>query len=122
MTTEQNDEPLTEDGSLIFENLLAEIRTVDCKDRTKYLVDAINTDLSDLMQGIAKYNESGKMIITLDFQVSKKSKEMNIIADIQTKKPKGKITSNTFYRDNKGKIYLDDPELFNNENNVRNIR
>ena len=63
------------------------------------------------MQAISKYSESGKMTITLDFQVAKKSKELNVIATVEIKKPKGKITSNTFYRDEKGNIYLDDPEL-----------
>lgn len=31
--------------------------------------------------------------------------------DIELKKPKGKVTSNIMYRDDKGNICLDDPEL-----------
>lgn len=105
------DQELQEDETLKFENLLAEVRSVDNKDRTKYLIDCCNNNLKELMQAISKYSESGKMTITIDFQVAKKSKELNVIATVDIKKPKGKVDHNTFYRDDKGNIYLDDPEL-----------
>lgn len=105
------EQELSEDETLKFEHLLAEVRSVDNKDRTKYLIDCCNNNLKELMQAISKYSESGKMTINLEFQVAKKSKELNIVATVEIKKPKGKITSNTFYRDEKGNIYLDDPEL-----------
>lgn len=105
------DQELQEDETLKFENLLAEVRSVDNKDRTKYLIDCCNNNLKELMQAISKYSESGKMTITIEFQVAKKSKELNVIATVDIKKPKGKVDHNTFYRDDKGNIYLDDPEL-----------
>ena len=76
-----------EDETLKFEHLLAEVRSVDNKDRTKYLIDCCNNNLKELMQAISKYSESGKMTITLDFQVAKKSKELNVIATVEIKKP-----------------------------------
>ena len=100
-----------ESESLKFEHLLAEVRSVDNKDRTKYLIDCCNNNLKELMQAISKYSESGKMTITIDFQVAKKSKELNVVASVDIKKPKGKVDHNTFYRDEKGNIFLDDPEL-----------
>ena len=60
------DQELQEDETLKFENLLAEVRSVDNKDRTKYLIDCCNNNLKELMQAISKYSESGKMTITID--------------------------------------------------------
>lgn len=113
---------LQEDETLKFENLLAEVRSVDNKDRTKYLIDCCNNNLKELMQAISKYSESGKMTITIDFQVAKKSKELNVIATVDIKKPKGKVDHNTFYRDDKGNIYLDDPELTKGNGTVTHLR
>lgn len=116
------DQELQEDETLKFENLLAEVRSVDNKDRTKYLIDCCNNNLKELMQAISKYSESGKMTITIDFQVAKKSKELNVIATVDIKKPKGKVDHNTFYRDDKGNIYLDDPELTKGNGTVTHLR
>ena len=105
------EQELDESETLKFEHLMANVRSVDNKDRTKYLIDCCNNNLKELMQAISKYSESGKMTITIDFQVAKKSKELNVVASVDIKKPKGKVDHNTFYRDEKGNIYLDDPEL-----------
>lgn len=99
---------------------MVNVRSVDNWDRTKYLLDCCNNNLKELMQAISKYSESGKMTITIDFQVAKKSKELNVVATVDIKKPKGKIDHNTFYHEN-GKIYLDDPELTKNKNSVVSI-
>lgn len=109
------EETQTKDNSSVvsFETLLSEIRAVNSKDRTKYLGVAINDDLKELMLAITKYSKSGKLVLTLDFQVAKESKELNIVPDIEIKKTKGKVTSNILYRDDKGNICLDDPELTN---------
>lgn len=42
------------------------------------------------MLAITKYNKSGKLVLTLDFQVAKESKELNIVPDIEIKKTKRK--------------------------------
>ena len=105
------EQEIDESESLKFEHLLAEVRSVDNKDRTKYLIDCLNNNLKELMQAVSKYGESGSMTLKMDFQVAKKSKELNIVAVVDIKKPKGKVDHNTFYRNDKGEIFLDDPEL-----------
>lgn len=111
MSVEENQKNNEDSDVVSFETLLQEIRAVNSKDRTKYLGAALNDDLKELMLAITKYNKSGRLVLTLDFQVAKESKEINIVPDIDLKKPKGKVTSNIMYRDDKGNIRLDDPEL-----------
>jgi hypothetical protein len=91
-----------------FPELLETIKTVNSKDKTMKLGDCIQFELSDLMQKINEYNKDGEITIKLRVNVEEKN-ELNLIADISSKKPKGSIKQNVFYRDTKGKLYLDDP-------------
>ena len=91
-----------------FSELLETIKTVNSKDKTMKLGDCIQFELNDLMQKINEYNKGGEITIRLRVSVEEKN-ELNLIAYVQAKKPKGSIKSNVFYRDTKGKLYLDDP-------------
>ncbi len=114
-------EIVNQDDSLTFENLLAEVRAVDNKDRSKILLDAINNNLKELMQAVCKYSEAGSLTIKIDFGVDKKSRELQVIADVSNKKPKGKC-KNQFYHNDKGDILLYDPEMVKSSATVTNIR
>lgn len=92
-----------------FEEIAATARVVNSKDRTMKLKDCINFELKELMQKVNEYNKSGKLQINIDIGIGEKS-ELDIQAEVITKKPKGKKPSNTYYRDNKGEIYLDKAE------------
>ena len=91
-----------------FAEIAAITRTVNSKDRTMKLKDCIDFELRELMQKINEYNKGGKLTITLDIGIAEKN-ELNIQAEVKTQKPKGKKPSNAFYRDNKGELYIDDP-------------
>lgn len=118
---EQSASYQTSDDALMFENLLAELRAVDSKDRTKIFIDAINNCQKELLQAVCKYSEKGTMTIKLDFGVDKKSKEMQIDVNIDIKKPKGKC-SNTLYHNDKGDILLYDPEMTSATQKVQPLR
>ena len=81
-----------------FAEIAATARVVNSKDRTM--------KLKELMQKVNEYNKAGKLQINIDIGIGEKS-ELDIQAEVITKKPKGKKPSNTYYRDNKGEIYLD---------------
>lgn len=117
METEQN----LVDDSLTFENLLAELRAVDNKDKTKILIDAINNNQKELLQAVCKYSEKGSMTIKLDFGVDKKSKELQVDVNVEIKKPKGKC-SNKLYHNDKGDILLYDPDMVSSSSKVTNLR
>lgn len=121
--TKNNDENITvqEDDSLTFENLLAELRAVDHKDRTKMLIDAINNNQKELLQAVCKYSEKGSITIKLDFSVDNKTKEMKIDATVDIKKPKGKCT-NMLYHNDKGDILLYDPDMRVSADKVTQLR
>lgn len=60
------------------------------------------------MQSINEYNKGGKIVIEIGIGIEEKN-ELNLQAVVKTTKPKGKIPKNPFYRDQKGQLYLDDP-------------
>ena len=91
-----------------FSEIAAVTRTVNSNDRTMKLKDCINFELRKLMQKINEYNKSGKLTITLDIGIAEKN-ELNIQAEVKATAPKGKKPANSFYRDEKGELYLDDP-------------
>ena len=106
-----------------FAEIAAITRTVNSKDRTMKLKDCIDFELRELMQKINEYNKGGKLTITLDIGIAEKN-ELNIQAEVKTQKPKGKKPSNAFYRDNKGELYVDDPNQMHliDPQTVRNLR
>lgn len=106
-----------------FAEIAAITRTVNSKDRTMKLKDCIDFELKELMQKINEYNKGGKLTITLDIGIAEKN-ELNIQAEVKTQKPKGKKPSNAFYRDNKGELYVDDPNQMHliDPQTVRNLR
>lgn len=110
-----------EEDSLKFQHLLAEVRAVDNKDKSKILIDAIDNNLKEVMTAICKYSEAGSLTIKLDFGVDKKSRELSVVADISIKKPKGKC-KNQFFHNEKGDILMYDPEMTKSSNVVTNIR
>ena len=60
------------------------------------------------MQSINEYNKGGKITIEIGIGVEEKN-ELSIQATVKTTKPKGKIPKNPYYRDQKGNLYMDDP-------------
>ena len=121
MTENENATCQCTDDSLTFENLLAELRAVDNKDRTKSLINAINNNQKELLQAVCKYSEKGSMTIKLDFGVDKKSKELKVDANIDIKKPKGTCT-NMLYHNDKGDILLYDPDMTSSAEKVTRLR
>ena len=91
-----------------FEEIAAITRTVNSQDRTMKLNACIDFELKKLMQKINEYNKGGKLQITLEIGIAEKN-ELNIQAEVKATAPKGKKPSNAFYRDQKGELYLDDP-------------
>ena len=109
------------DDLLTFENLLAELRAIDNKDRTKTLIDAINNNQKELLQAVCKYSEKGTMTIKLEFGVDKKSKELKIDTNIEIKKPKANCT-NMLYHNDKGDILLYNPDMVSSAEKVTQLR
>ncbi len=60
------------------------------------------------MQAINEYNKGGKITIEINIGVEEKN-ELSIQANVKTSKPKGKIPKNPYFRDQKGHLYMDDP-------------
>ena len=114
-------EQLMADDSLTFENLLAELRAVDNKDRTRVLIEAINNNQKELLQAVCKYSEKGSMTIKLDFGVEKKTNDLKIDVNIDIKKPKGSCSNMLFHND-KGDILLYDPNMITSTQKVQSIR
>ncbi len=97
-----------QENGLLFENILSEVRAHNCNDRTKLLIDAINDELKAVMQAITKYSKDGSISIKLEFKCLQ-ANEMMISAKIDSKKPRGQSTGTRMYRDEKGQLYMDDP-------------
>ncbi len=113
----------SDEQEILFENILAEVRASNCKDKTRFLIDSVNDEIKDVMQAINKYGKDGQIKITLKFKCVQ-ANEMLISAEIEGKKPKGQATGTKMFRDLKGRLYLDDPNqmaLFD-KNNVRSIK
>ncbi|MBR3655263.1 MAG: hypothetical protein IKR34_02075 [Candidatus Gastranaerophilales bacterium] len=100
--TEQTDETIG------FKELLLTTRVIDSKNHQCKLGKCIDFELDNLMQAINEYNKGGKLTITIDIGVAEKN-ELNIQAEVKTNPPKGKKPSNPFYRDYKGRLFMDDP-------------
>ena len=114
-------EQLMADDSLTFENLLAELRAVDNKDRTRVFIEAINNNQKELLQAVCKYSEKGSMTIRLDFGVEKKTNDLKIDVNIDIKKPKGSCSNMLFHND-KGDILMYDPDMISSSQKVQSIR
>ena len=113
----------SDEQEILFENILAEVRASNCKDKTRFLIDSVNDEIKDVMQAINKYGKDGQIKITLKFKCVQ-ANEMLVSAEIEGKKPKGQATGTKMFRDLKGRLYLDDPNqmaLFD-KNNVRSIK
>ena len=113
----------SDEQEILFENILAEVRASNCKDKTRFLIDSVNDEIKDVMQAINKYGKDGQIKITLKFKCVQ-ANEMLVSAEIEGKKPKGQATGTKMFRDLKGRLYLDDQNqmaLFD-KNNVRSIK
>lgn len=104
-----------DDMRVKFPELLKGVRVIDSKNRQRKLGDCIDFELEDLMYAINEYNKSGKLVIELNIDVAERN-ELNIQAVVKTTKPRGKKPNNPYFRDQKGNLYMDDPnqiKLFN---------
>lgn len=91
-----------------FSELLKTIRVLNSKNKQCKLGECIDFELDDLMQAVNEYNKGGKITIEIGIGIEEKN-ELSLQAVVKTSKPKGKIPRNPFYRDQKGQLYLDDP-------------
>ena len=91
-----------------FKELLQTLRVIDSKNRQTKLGKCIDYEMEDLMQAINEYSKGGKVTIKICIGIEDKN-ELNLLATVKTSKPKGKIPRNPYYRDQKGQLYLDDP-------------
>lgn len=110
-----SDEQRTDDQTVGFKELLLTTRVIDSKNRQCKLGKCIDYELDDLMQAINEYNKGGKITIEIGIGVEEKN-ELSIQATVKTSKPKGKIPKNPYFRDQKGHLYMDDPnqlKIFN---------
>ncbi|MEI7474720.1 MAG: hypothetical protein WCK67_08060 [bacterium] len=91
-----------------FEELLETVKTVNSKDKTRLLGQCINDELTELLQKVNEYKKGAELNIKITIMQGDRN-ELNILADISKKVPKGKIKQNVFYQDSKGSLYMDDP-------------
>jgi hypothetical protein len=112
MPKEKDSEYIAPDEALTIGCLMNIIRACDSKDRTKYLGEVIDTELKNAIIAVERYNKSAKLKINLVITPIENGKETTISADVNLTKPKGKPSAQPFFRDNKGNIYLDDPQTF----------
>lgn len=104
------------DQTIGFKELLTTTRVIDSKNRQCKLGKCIDYELEDLMQAINEYNKGGKLTIEIQIGVEERN-ELSIQSTVKTSKPKGKIPKNPYYRDQKGNLYMDDPnqlKIFSN--------
>lgn len=99
---------LPTDEAIGFCELLKTIRVINSKTKQCKLGECIDFELNDLMQAINEYNKGGKITIEINIGIEEKN-ELSLEATVKTKKPKGKTPKNPFYRNQKGQLYLDDP-------------
>lgn len=100
--------PCSDDTEILFEQILADVRASNCRDRTRFLIDSINDEIKDVMSAINKYGKDGQIKITLKFKCVQ-ANEMMVSAELESKKPRGQATGTKMFRDLKGRLYLDDP-------------
>lgn len=95
---------------LKFMDMLSMVRVIDDDDRVRKFKDCIESDFDFVQRKVSEYGRNGKLVIEIQFQCDKKSKNgVNIFAEVKKKIPKG-VQCNPFYRDSRtGGLYLDDP-------------
>lgn len=109
-----------EEQTVGFKELLLTTRVINSKNRQCKLGECIDFELEDLMQAINEYNKGGKITIEIGIGIEEKN-EISIQANVKTQKPKGKIPKNPYFRDQRGKLYMDDPnqlKIFSTKNVV----
>lgn len=111
MTEKQQNAPaeaIPDEEGLTFENILTEVRVHNCKDRTKLLIDGINDEIKDIMQAVSKYSKDASITLKLEFKCLQ-ANELMVSAKLESKKPRGQSTGTKMYRDERGQLYMDDP-------------
>ena len=101
-------EKIMQQDEIRLKELLETVKTVNSKDKTMYLGDCINYELTEALQKVNEYKKGAELTIKIQIQQGDRN-ELNILADVSKKVPKGQIKQNTFYQDSKGVLYLDDP-------------
>lgn len=97
------------DESLNFEALLTQVHSVNLHDRAKPLGECIEDELSMALQKVNEYKRNAEVNIKLVIRQGDRQ-QVQVIAEVSSKVPKGCITSNVFYQEHKeGKLYQDDP-------------
>lgn len=97
-----------EQDEIKFLELLETIKTVNSKDKTRSLGDCIEDELTEALQKVNEYRKDAEVIIKIKIHSGDRN-ELNILADVSKKAPKGTIKQNVYYLDSKGGLFLDDP-------------
>lgn len=97
-----------EQDEIKFEELIATIKTVNSRDKTRFLGDCINDELTEILQKVNEYKKGAELTIKIKIEQGDRN-ELNILADVSKKAPKGVIRQNVFYQNSKGALFLDDP-------------
>lgn len=91
-----------------FIELLSSVKTVNTQNKAQYLKECLDFELKQAMGRIAEYKQEATIVLKLKIKPDGKN-ELNILAEVDSKLPKGKIKQNLFYQDAKGELVLEDP-------------
>jgi len=103
------DKEINLEEDLNFEALLLQVHSVNLHDKAKTLGECIDDELFMALQKVNEYKRNAEISVKLTIRQGDRQ-QVQIIADVSSKVPKGCITSNVFYQEHKeGKLFADDP-------------
>ena len=109
MSENQTPPSATQEETIDFEGLLQTVMCYNLHDRAKTLGASIDDELDSVLSKVNEYKRGGEINIKLKIKQGDRQ-QLNIVAEVTSKSPKGSINQNIFYQDNKdGKLFLDDP-------------
>lgn len=100
---------LLEQEKIGFDELIDYVHSVNLYDRAKTLRACIQDELDMVLGKVNEYKRGAEINIKIKFAQGDRQ-QLNITGEVTSKSPKGHISQNIFYQDNKdGSLYLDDP-------------
>ena len=95
--------------NLTFEQIAQTLQTVNSKNKVMQLDECIDFELRELAQRVYQYRKGAELNITLKFNPDSRN-ELQVLAEVKTKIPKGKVKENLLYIDSKGNLFQEDPD------------
>lgn len=92
---------------MTFQPLLAALQTIH-QGKAKFLVEALDDALADVVAASHRLNGPGKVVLTLS--VSPENGRMEVAAVVTQRKPEGGSVPSLYYVDKSGRLVEDDPE------------